>query len=504
MNKLFKTVRKNLTPLLLGLYLLILYLFILYINLHFRQGIPHVPDEAAYLFMAKMFALGHLTMPIPVSPQHFTPPNLDFLFLSSGRGTWLFPWSFGHPLLLAVGVRLGVVNAIPPLVGVLAVLFTFLIARKVYDIRTAVFTILLFLISPFFLENSASFMSHNSASLYLMISVYLAILASKISNRFRVWSLLSGIFLGLLFNTRPLTALAFLPILLVIFKCGKKPDILKVLKHFFIGLLFCFILWCLYNFYTTGSFFTWQYYLVTQDRVGIWSGDYSIVSFLVSHIENFKLLFDNFGPMLLNWPVLITYGLLFIPFVLRKNSSWDNLFFISLFVLPFAYFFVRGEIVLGTRWWYEMLPFFFLLCGHSLALLSQKRFKTTLVIFYILMVVSLEKLFGFIPTQNPSSYSPLTLNSLYAVERRDSSIINVVKKENIHNSVVFVGGCGSVIWRCFGSVFSQNSPNLDTDVVYARDLGSEKNKVIFDYFQGRSFYLINYESLNIRRVTKSN
>ena len=113
----------NFKKILFFLYLLCVFSFLLFINLFYLEGIPHVPDDAAYLFMAKEFASGHIIQPIPVSPQHF-----DFFpgILTLERGTWLFQYPFGHPFLLAIGVLIGFPNLIPPLIGTLTIFFLFL------------------------------------------------------------------------------------------------------------------------------------------------------------------------------------------------------------------------------------------------------------------------------------------------------------------------------------------------------------------------------------------
>lgn len=484
----------HLYKLFLASYLTLLFFFLLFINLYYLEGIPHVPDSAAYLFMAKMFATGHLIMPIPISPEHF---NFFRGILSVEKGTWLFQYPFGHPLLLTIGVLFGFPNVIPPLIGVIFALILFLIAKELFDLKTAIFTVILPALSPFFLENASSFMSHNTSAFYLMLAFYFLLLSLKVKAK--IFSLLSGISLGLLFNTRPLTFSPFFIIHLLILLLKHKPnEKIASFMLFIFGLSLMAILWLLYNYSTTGDMFTSQLYLVNKGMLEIIPRE-PLGAFFKEHYKNTSVLFNNFGPMLFNWPVLITYSILLVPFLFRKNTFWDNIFFISLFTLPSVYFFYNGQFLMyGPRFWYEVTPFVFLITARSLSILSNYFPRFGIVIFLILMFLSFGKLFSLIPTKDPDMMSPLALQRLRGINGVDRGIINAVEKNKIHNAVVFVKDCA--MWWCYGSIFSQNSPYLDTNIVYAKDLGDEKNKKLSNHFQRRSFYRIDYYSLKLERI----
>lgn len=482
------------TKLLFAFYLTLVFFFLLFINFYYLEGIPHVPDSAAYLFMAKMFATGHIIMPIPVSPEHF---NFFPGILSIDNGKWLFQYPFGHPLLLAIGIFIGIPNIIPPLVGTLFVLILYLIAKEVFDRKTALFALILPILSPFFLENASSFMSHNTAAFYLVLSLYFSIRFYKSKN---VWhALLSGLFVGLLFNTRPLTALPFILLNSSILFFYKNSRQMHSFVLFLTGLFPLLFLWLIYNYISTGNPLASQYYLQNRGMLPFENPTLFLAS-LQKHIENVKILLQSFGPMAFNWPKLITYGFLFIPFALRRNTFWDHIFFIGLLTLPLTYFFYDGTFIMyGPRFWYEILPFVILLSARSLALIYELIPKITIFFFVVLIFLSFAKLFGFIPTTNPDYFSPLKLNDLKGFNFVDKRIINEIKTRQIHNAVVFVKDCDNN-WWCYGSVFSQNSPTLDTDIVYAKDLGNPYSIALMDFFEGRSFYRIDYYTLDLKEI----
>lgn len=483
---------KYLDKISLGFYFTLIFLTILFINLYYLEGIPHVPDDSAYLFMSKIFASGNIILPIPVSGKH-----VDFFpgILSVKNGTWLFQYPFGHPLLLSIGTLIRLPQIIPPLVGTLFIFLLFLIAKKVYSKKAAYFLLPLPFLSPFFLENSASFMSHNTAALYLTASLYTLIIALKTKKSFLFF--LSGIFLGLLFNTRPLTFLPFIFLFpLVIFHFNKHMSSIKKFVFFIAGFSILFFLWLLYNKITTGNMLSSQYFFVNQDLFGIHE-NVSLDALLSQRIKNVLFLFNSLGPMLFNIPAIIVYALLIVPLV-KQPLFWDKFFFLCLFTLPFVYFFYNGTFIMyGPRFWYEILPFIFLLIARSLTILYAYRKKTTIVLLVIFSTISLASFLSIFPTHDPDFFSPLQVKKLRGFNFVDGRILTQVKKHNLHNAVVFVKPCGEN-WWCYGSVFPQNNPTLTTDIVYLKDMG-QKNKKVKAAYRNRSFYTIDYYSLKLQR-----
>ncbi len=63
-----------------------------------------------------------------------------------------------------------------------------------------------------------------------------------------------------------------------------------------------------------------------------------------------------------------------------------------------------------------------------------------------------------------------------------TEISDNVQKLALKNALVFVK-------KDYNSVFPLNSPLLDGDVIYARDLGKEKNVLLMRSFPHRSYYI---------------
>lgn len=475
--------------LLLFFYCITLFLILLSLNIFVLEGIPHVPDDAAYFFMAKLFASGHIIQPIPISPGHvnFFPGILDV-----SKGTWLFQYPFGHPLVLAIGVLLKIPNAIPPLIGTLFVLILFLIAKEVYDKKTSWFILLLPLLSPFFLENASSFMSHNTAAFYLVCSLYCLIQSTKKYTWY--WSFLSGVFVGLLFNTRPLTAIPFFIIFLfLVTKSSQKKFPAEL--YFVLGFLLLLAAWLLYNYSTTGNFLSSQYFSNNQHLFTD-----NIQTFLHSRVTNTFTLFKNYGPMLFNWPEIITYAVLGIPFFTKEKKAWDGIFLLCILVIPFVYFFYDGTFIMyGPRFWYETIPFVFLLTSHCFSIFYSYLKKTTLLFILLLSILSLGRFSGWLPTHNPDIFSPLSMKNLQSFNFTDGRILCTVKTLNVHHAIVFVKDCDNN-WWCYGSVFPQNSPDLQTDIIYVKDLGTEKNFSFVTHFANRMYFCADYNANTLTKI----
>jgi len=72
----------------------------------------------------------------------------------------------------------------------------------------------------------------------------------------------------------------------------------------------------------------------------------------------------------------------------------------------------------------------------------------------------------------------------------DARLAGLAEKQGVHHALVFVRDCPH--WQCYGTVFWRNTPGLDGDVVWARDLGVEPDRALLKEFPGRQAYLADY------------
>jgi hypothetical protein len=169
--------------------------------------LPHVEDEMAYVWQAKVYTGGKLTAPTPPDPQSLLVP-----FVVDDLGQRFAKYPPGWPVLLSLGVRLGLRNWVNPLLAGVALWLIFRLGQKIFDRWIGLLAALLTLTSPLFLINSAS-LDSEPWSLVLSLAGALAWLDTFGPGRpgrrvpRGLSAAVAGLSLGLLAPTRPLTAI---------------------------------------------------------------------------------------------------------------------------------------------------------------------------------------------------------------------------------------------------------------------------------------------------------
>src|SRR6266496_4988319 len=188
------------------------------------EGLPHIEDEMAYSWQAQVYASGQLTIPSPKYPSNFMIPSVvDY------QGQRFAKYPPGWPMMLAFGLRLGIRNWVNPLLAGLAVWLTYRLGQKLFGRSQGMLAAFLTTVSPFFLMNTASLMSHTWA-LVLTLAFAISWLDTfsapplgtqrEKNNQFVNWTqhaadvppkwmtgIVAGLSLGNLVLVRPLTAL---------------------------------------------------------------------------------------------------------------------------------------------------------------------------------------------------------------------------------------------------------------------------------------------------------
>lgn len=119
------------------------------------ENIPHLEDEIAYVWQAKLMAAGAATMPSPVEPKKFLIP-----FVVDYNGQRFGKYPLGWPALLAVGIKFGVRDWVNPLLAGLAVWLMYVLGKRLMNEIVGFLAALLMVTSPFFLVNVGSLLSH--------------------------------------------------------------------------------------------------------------------------------------------------------------------------------------------------------------------------------------------------------------------------------------------------------------------------------------------------------
>jgi hypothetical protein len=166
---------------------------------HYLRGGPRIIDATSYFLEARSLAAGSFSFHAPDPTAAFRG---RFLLANSDghRLGVIFPP--GYPLVLALGVRLGHPLLVGPALGALLVATTYALARALGQARQVAWLAAgLSVLCAALRYHTADTMSHGLAAL-----LGCAALTCALSRGFRGAALCSGLCLGLLVATRPVSA----------------------------------------------------------------------------------------------------------------------------------------------------------------------------------------------------------------------------------------------------------------------------------------------------------
>jgi hypothetical protein len=479
----------------------------------YYESVPHVPDELSYLHQAKIFASGRLAAPVPVSPDSFQFFFPSFDVVEDGKWASIYP--FGHPLVLTPGIVLGVPWLMPPLLGAAAVALLFFLGREVYSSRTGIAAATLFTVSPFFMMTASNFMSHNTATLLLLAAL---VSIQRANRRPLLYTVLCGIFLGLLFNTRPLTGLAAaIPIgVFILFgllkdRRGRRDALLRI-GGLSCGAALMMLCYFGYEYGASGDLLSLAQNQAGGDSLGF-SGQHSLAKGLSNEQTQLSLLVL----VAHNWPLEIGLILVALPFLAVTRNRWDWLLGGLVLSLAGAYtLYALDGIMHGPRFWYETLPILMLLSVRgveslvallaaltamlrSLATEERARLESAARGLALTAIVLLgayggyDWLFGngggwrvdFMPHQAEALTDFNGLRPEFAEK---------IASAELENALVLVEKCGN--WQCYGSVYLENNVTLDSNVVFARNLENLNRDLLLSY-PDRRVYAADYGKLTL-------
>lgn len=241
------------------------------------ERLPHLEDEFAYLYQARIFARLQAWVPSSEEAKIFWQPFV--LQIDDGADTLgkrFGKYSPGWPLLLTFGVWLGqpwIVNAV---LAMLSVGLTYRLGKEIFSEPVGLVAALLLAMSPMALLLNATLMSHVWAMFATVVFVYAYWRMTRHGRGRFAWAALGGLMLGGLIITRPLTAIAMaIPVALHVLwslqRAGRER--LVVLTFMAVCTLPTALLWPLFNHIWTGDWRTNTYTLLWEyDRVGFGSG----------------------------------------------------------------------------------------------------------------------------------------------------------------------------------------------------------------------------------------
>lgn len=448
-----------------------------------RQFLPDNVDSVAQLFQAKLFSMGKLyTTPHPLM-EFFTQP-----FFIINQGKWYSQYGPAHAFFLMIGLWIGAPWLVNPLLTACSGLLIYKITERIYNIPTACLAIILFSFSPLVHYYGSGFMNCVTSLFFTLL--FLLFLIKSEQETGVLHPLLSGFFLGCIANIRPLTGVTIaLPFALYwLYLAWRNPRRhIRNILLMIIGITISLGILFTYNFLTNDSPFLFGAQLYNQIKfpgiklLGFGKSQFGSVHTLFRAVIH---ILDKIN--LLNWQLWgwfipsLTFIFLFwlIP---SEKKIWDFLQLFSILCLISAYFFYA---FLYVRYFYSLIPFFVLLTTRGLLTAGEslnyfaKYFtpaKTKGTLYLVLISCILY-----------STTTNMIPNLFSSTGKQKNQVYNMVSARKLKQAIVFMEpGYGG--WGIFMRGFLHNSPNLNTEVIYAKDLGEENQKLI-RFYPNRSYY----------------
>lgn len=470
---------------------------------HVFERMAHIEDEMAYVWQAQVIAAEKLMLPSPPQPNSFLVP-----FVVDYNGERFGKYPLGWPVMLAIGVRLGLRDWINPLLAGLGVWLTYRLGKRAFGETVGLLAAGLTVISPFFLINSGSLLSH-PFGLVLSAAFALAWLDAfgEIPSP-RPWlaTVTAGLTLGLLALTRPLTAVAvgfpFALHGLYLLVRGSGETRKRVLAVGALALLIGSLV-LLWQYAVTGNprlnpyTLWWDYDKIGfGPGVGRITGGHSLNQALINtRASLYQGDFDLFGWLQYSW-IFIPFGaIVAIRNLITRKLPVHSLLLASVFpsLVVFYLAYWVGAQLYGPRYYYEGLYSLTIFSGAGIAFLAGwptqpgepwhsysgwQRWRTLGITAVMGVLVAITLWFA-IPARVGGMYG------LYDIKRSSLAPFQTQEALKMAPALVIVH---PQEWTLYGAFLELENPFLNTPFIFVFDRGPELNAEVAGAFPDRHVY----------------
>lgn len=464
------------------------------------ENIPHLEDEIAYVWQARLAAENKLSLPSPEHADSFLVP-----FVVDYQGQRFGKYPPGWPVVLSLGVRAGARAWVNPLLAGLAIWLIYLLGKKVFGATVGLLGAGLAAVSPFFLVNTGSLLSH---PLGLVLTTTFALFwldlfaghRAQLSQRYFWLKLVTtALVFGVLALSRPFSALAIsLPFAIhgiILLIRGDARTRLAVLAF---GVL---------AFLVSSLVLVWQYAVTGDPRLNpytLW-WEYDRIGFGpgVGLLKNGHTLRQGWINTKFNLRVGVSdlfgwvrYSWIFLPFgVLALRRNWRGWLVASIFpvLLVFHLAYWVGAWLFGPRYYFEGLQSLVIISALGIAWLAgwptkpgepfpkytgRKRLRPLAVTGITAMLVSLNLIF----------YLPLRLNmmhNLYGISRADQQPFLAEGTQQYTPALIIVH---TPRWMPYGALLDLENPELTTPFIFAIGAGPVRDSQLAEDFSDRKLF----------------
>lgn len=453
---------------------------------------PVYTDSIAQYVHAKVMAEGKLYEAAhPFSKFFYIPMSI------TADGKLYSQYEPVHVFLLALGFLAGAPWLVNPAVGALTLIVVYFLARRLTDEPSARIAALFFLLSPFIVVLSSEYMNHSTALLFgalAMLALVEMFLALKAGRQLAGsgWALAAGLSLSAAILTRPFSGLGIaMPFLAYLFwRFCRRPA-----RYFVPGLIIalcgvaCVLFQAWYNLRLTGDIFILPYAKYSLDNIPRIDGDHTLWRGLLKG-EDEWLRMNN---MLFEWAVPCT---LFVALACLRplRSPYLRLLVVMLFCYsalnllnPFK------NVTFGPRYLYELTPALLILTAMGIRRLPGLMVWAGIPlperrITQATIAVALAVTFGsYWVSRLPDLSRQYRINFFDNHPEFYRSLVRQAKTP----ALIFIArrkreedDNGRYRW-----VAHENPPRDDSPIIFALDLGPERDPDLMQMYPGRHAYL---------------
>ena len=472
----------------LGLLLVTLAVFSIWMAYVPFEGIPKGGDEAAYYFQSKIYAAGQLAAPAPSvdNPMAYFPFR-HFIFRNN---MWFIVYTPLHSLLMAPFTAAGAAPLLGPLEGLLSLIGIFLLIRFWTGEIMARISVILLLLSPFFLFMTTTFMAHNTNLMLITWSLYM--ISRRAKGASVACGIAGGFLIGLAFVTKPypvLVWLFFIPLAVIL---GCRDRWFRILAPAAAAAAIPFALFLLSNNYYTGNPLHAGYDLVRGGKlIGFgpdkaWFpeyGDYAHTP--LRGIYNVVRQMGVGSTILFGWPFLSLFPMLLAFRRARKDRRVLLLYLPLLLIMFLMFLHYCPAIDYGPRHYFTFLPVILLLSviGLREAVSFARRRRgvegsNTVTVFVLCLF--LITLFVYMP-------EGIALRSGPWQTIDDQPRITASEFVSTPSIVFMQAGEHGYPNISSGMIF--NSPFLDNEIIYCAHQTPAEDILFMEAYPGRTSYL---------------
>ncbi len=321
-----------------------------YVMQHLFAGNPHLVDEMAQLFHARVFAYGRLAAPRPEPPAAFLITHTW-----TTEAGWVSQYPPGQTALLALGLLLRAEWLVNPILGGLSTLLVYRVAKGLYGRATALAAALLWALSAWVLFMSGTYLNHVGAVSFALVA-WAVVLGSR---EHRTWHwLVAGGALAATAATRPLDGLAAaLPLLVWILGHHRR---LAALSWMTAGGLPIMLVWGYLNWRIYGHPLRLGYTALygSEHSLGFHPDPWGQPFTPAIALSNLAVGIRRLHLYLYEWPIPALLPLAAWAVAGRQRRLRDLVLAAGIISVPALYFFYwHSGFYLGPRFYYTAAPF---------------------------------------------------------------------------------------------------------------------------------------------------